>query len=85
MLKTYEQWKRGDVVSECVPVCVAPVQEITFTEQELCKIKGVGSKLAKKIVENGPYSNIEEVKKIKGVGKTIMDQLLKNSLNDPND
>ena len=79
-LKTYEQWKRG-LTTECVK----PVQEIIFNEQELCEIKGVGSKLAKKIVENGPYSNIEEVRKIKGVGKTIMDQLLKNSLNDPND
>lgn len=46
-----------------------------FKEQDWCKIKGIGSKLAKKLVESGPYMSIEEIAKVKGVGKAILENI----------
>ena len=46
-----------------------------FKEQDWCKIKGVRAKLAKKLVENGPYMSIKEIAKVKGVGKTILENI----------
>ena len=101
MLKTYEQWKRGDNIDELpivrrgrhpiekleLPV-VTPLEntEFTkincFTENDWLKIKGIGTKLAKKLVENKPYTTIEDISKVKGVGKLVLENI-KNVVNLP--
>jgi predicted flap endonuclease-1-like 5' DNA nuclease len=46
-----------------------------FKEEDWLKIKGIGPKLAKKLVENGPYMSIEEIGKVKGVRKTVLENI----------
>lgn len=45
----------------------------TATENELCKIKGIGKSTAKRIIEyrstSGPFSKIEDIMKVKSIGK----------------
>jgi hypothetical protein len=48
---------------------------ISLTEQDWSEIKGIGPKLAKKLVENGPYANVEEIGKVKGVGKAVLENI----------
>jgi DNA uptake protein ComE-like DNA-binding protein len=31
------------------------------TVEDLCQIKGIGKKIAKKIIENGPYEEISDI------------------------
>ncbi|MBN2374422.1 helix-hairpin-helix domain-containing protein [bacterium] len=44
----------------------------TATEEELVKLKRIGPRLAKDIIEfrekNGPFKNIEDILKVKGIG-----------------
>ena len=106
MLKTYEQWKRGDNIDELpivrrgrhpiekrlenmpdLPECkILENTEFTkvncFTENDWLKIKGIGTKLAKKLVENKPYASIEDISKVKGVGKLVLENI-KNVVNLP--
>jgi competence protein ComEA len=45
----------------------------TATVKELGKLKGIGEKIAKAIVEyrdkNGPFKAVEDLKKVKGIGE----------------
>jgi len=46
--------------------------KITFSKETWMEIQGVGSKLAERLVENGPYSSLDEIAKVKGVGKKVL-------------
>ena len=56
----------------------------TATENELCKVKGIGKSTAKRIIEyrntSGPFSKIEDIMKVKSIGKgklgKIKDQII---------
>ena len=45
----------------------------TATAKQLESLKGIGSEIAKRIVEfreaNGPFKSVDELQKIKGIGK----------------
>jgi DNA uptake protein ComE-like DNA-binding protein len=38
------------------------------SKEYLMKIKGIGEKLSKKIIENRPYKTLDEIKKLSGIG-----------------
>ena len=54
--------------------------------EEMCALKGVGPKLAEKIVEfrsrNGPFSGPGDLEKVPGIGKKKMEGLLKGVIFD---
>src|SRR5271163_729208 len=45
----------------------------TVTMKQLKSIERIGKVLAKQIIENRPYDNIDDVLKLKGIGQTIFD------------
>ncbi len=49
----------------------------TATGEELCKLKGVGEKIADRIVkyreENGPFKKSEDIQNVKGIGQKTWD------------
>ena len=57
-----------------------PLNINTATADELCALKGVGSKLAEKIVafreQNGPFTGGASLKKVPGIGKKKMEGIL---------
>lgn len=55
------------------PVSESEVPSYNLTEDGWCEIKGIGPKLAKRLVENGPYSCIEDVAKVKGIKQGVLD------------
>jgi hypothetical protein len=54
-----------------------------FNEQDWMNIKGVGAKLAKKLVEGRMYMCIDDIAKVKGVGKNVLENI-KNVILDEN-
>jgi predicted flap endonuclease-1-like 5' DNA nuclease len=95
-LKTYNEWRREQAPSflEEAEEYMKWVEEkeekeqlenrtIELTEQEWLEIKGIGPKLAKRLVESSPihFENIEQVKGIKtSVLENIKDYLLEKSI-----
>ena len=51
----------------------------TATAKQLESLKGIGSEIAKRIVEfreaNGPFKSVDELQKIKGIGKGKLAQI----------
>lgn len=51
----------------------------TADTYNLCKIKGIGEKLANQIIEyrtkNGDFKNIEQLKKIEGIGSIVFEEM----------
>ena len=49
----------------------------TATVEELTQLKGVGEKLAAKIVDyrtqNGPFEMVEDIMKVPGIGQKVLD------------
>jgi len=49
------------------------------TVNELRQFKGIGNKVARRIVafrdEHGPFKNIDEIKKVKGIGDKIFENI----------
>lgn len=45
------------------------------TQNELMKLPGIGEILARKIIENRPYKDIEELINIDGIGEKKMESL----------
>jgi len=52
------------------------IAKIDMTVEQWQDIKGIGPKLAERLVENGPYGSVAEVEKVKGISKKIVDQIL---------
>lgn len=48
---------------------------ISYSEEEWKEVKGVGPTLAQRLCENGPFSNIEDVKKVKGIKPKIFENI----------
>ena len=52
----------------------------TATIEELTQLKGVGEKLAAKIVDyrtqNGPFKMVEDIMKVPGIGQKLLDNNL---------
>ena len=48
--------------------------------EELCALKGVGPKLAEKIIERrnaaGPFKNASDLKKVHGIGKKKLENMI---------
>jgi competence protein ComEA len=57
-----------------------PLHINTATADDLCALKGVGPKLAEKIIERrnaaGPFKNPSDLKKVHGIGKKKLENLL---------
>jgi hypothetical protein len=45
----------------------------SLTEDGWCEIKGIGVKLAKRLVENGPYKSLDEIAKVKGIKQNVLE------------
>ena len=62
------------------PAVHFPVHINKATANELCAIKGVGPKLAQKIIEfrsaHGPFSGPSDLKKVSGIGKKKAEAIL---------
>jgi competence protein ComEA len=43
--------------------------------EELLEVPGIGPTLAKRIIENRPYSSVEDLMKVKGIGKKKFEKL----------
>jgi competence protein ComEA len=54
--------------------------------EDLCAIKGVGPKLAEKIIERrnafGPYKGASDLKKVHGIGKKKLEMMLQSIIFD---
>ena len=63
-----------------------PLHINTATEAELCALKGVGPKLASKIVlyreAHGPFKNPKNLKKVPGIGDKKLEGMLKDIIFD---
>jgi len=46
----------------------------TATEAQLRTVKGIGPKKAEAIIQNRPYSSLEDLRKIKGVGAKTLEK-----------
>ncbi|NBP03894.1 MAG: helix-hairpin-helix domain-containing protein [Proteobacteria bacterium] len=46
-----------------------------MTEKELCKLEGIGTLVAKRILANRPFRSDKDLLKIKGLGKTTLEKL----------
>ena len=50
----------------------------TATAEELAQLKGVGEKLAQRIIEyreqHGPFENIEDILQVKGLGEKFLEE-----------
>lgn len=48
------------------------------TQEELAQLKGVGEKLAKRVIEyreqHGPFEKIEDILKVKGLGEKFLEE-----------
>lgn len=57
-----------------------PIRINSANQEELCALKGVGPKLAEKILEvrtrSGPFKSAEDLKKVPGIGKKKLEGLL---------
>ena len=57
-----------------------PLHINTASADDLCALKGVGPKLAEKIIERrnaaGPFKNPSDLKKVHGIGKKKLENLL---------
>jgi len=47
----------------------------TASEQELCKIPGVGKSFAQRIIAGRPYAKLEDLMKVKGIGKGKLEKM----------
>lgn len=45
------------------------------TREELMSVKGIGSVLSRRIIENRPYSGVEDLLKVKGIGKKSLSKI----------
>lgn len=63
-----------------------PIHVNSAGVEELCALKGVGPKLAEKIlafrVQNGPFSGPQDLEKVPGIGKKKMEGLLQGVIFD---
>lgn len=63
-----------------------PIHVNSAGVEELCALKGVGPKLAEKIlafrVQNGPFSGPEDLQKVPGIGKKKLEVLLQGVIFD---
>ncbi len=63
-----------------------PLNINTASADELCAIKGVGPKLAEKIVErrnaSGPFKGPSDLKKVHGIGKKKLENMLQSIIFD---
>jgi len=66
----YKSGKSGKSIAANVPVNIN-----TATEKELDDLPGVGPATAKKIIENRPYSSIEDLSKVERFGKKKIEKL----------
>jgi len=57
-----------------------PLNINTASMEELCALKGVGPKLAEKIIERrnaaGPFKNASDLKKVHGIGKKKLENMI---------
>lgn len=65
---------------------VFPLNINMASAEDLCAIKGVGPKLAEKIIERrnafGPYKNASDLKKVHGIGKKKLEMMLQSIIFD---
>jgi competence protein ComEA len=69
--------KKGAIISKKATL---PVHINSASVDDLCSLKGVGPKLAEKILgvreTNGPFKNADDLKKVPGIGKKKLEKLL---------
>jgi len=70
-LLSFNEWKSGK--QEESVVVEKTVNDIT--EPEWLDVPGIGPTLAKRIVESGPYDNIDEVANVKGIRPSVFEAL----------
>ena len=65
---------------------VFPLNINTASAEDLCAIKGVGPKLAEKIIErrtaSGPFKGPSDLKKVHGIGKKKLEMMLQSIIFD---
>jgi competence protein ComEA len=55
--------------------------DINFaSKEELISVKGIGPALAEKIINNRPYSDIDDLTKVQGIGETSLETIKANLL-----
>ena len=63
-----------------------PLHINTASADDLCALKGVGPKLAEKIIErrnaSGPFKNASDLKKVHGIGKKKLENMLQSIIFD---
>ncbi len=62
-------------VVDKIPEPDYPININNATEQELMFLPNIGPKLAGTIIDNTPYSSIQEIMNISGIGQVIFDQI----------
>jgi predicted flap endonuclease-1-like 5' DNA nuclease len=86
-LKTYNEWRQEQAPTfleeaeefrkwvEDEGVAIEDDSEkIELTEEEWLEVKGIGPKLAKRLVENGPLP-LEEIENIKGIRSNVLSNI----------
>lgn len=80
-LKRYDEWKleatsqSGVEFQQLIDVIDTASVVNSYTLEDWENIPGVGSKLAKRLLENGPYSSLEQLKEVKGVGDKMYERI----------
>jgi len=49
--------------------------EINLTVDQWKSVKGIGPTLAQRLVENGPYQNLDAIKEVKGISKQTLERI----------
>jgi len=87
MVISLEQWRRNqrppgpwnsaaEVFEEQEYPLPNPIEKLNrATEEQLLEIKGVGSKTAEKILENGPYESLEQTTEKTGLKPKVFDAI----------
>ena len=96
---TKKSWSKSDEVTDKVTMADSPEQKTKKQKkpklpihvnsagvEELCALKGVGPKLAEKILafraQNGPFSGPQDLQKVPGIGKKKLEGLLQGVIFD---
>jgi len=77
-LTDFNQWRTEHFPDQQLRVVPDPSNPPAFyewDESQWTEVPGIGPKLAKRIVDAGPFTTIEDVKQVKGISEKVFGNL----------